>query len=430
MAERKPVACSTDTPRLLVLGGNRYNVPSIHRARESGFHVIVADRNPAAPGLAAADVGLAIDILDIEGLTETCRRHGVDGVVSLADVGVRSGAELAERFGLATIGRDAAARATSKAAMREAWAGLGPYSTRFRVASNTREALAAVDELAEFPLIFKPDRSFGGSRGVSRIENRDQVGRAFEFATREGLAGTSALIERFLVGSEHSCEVLIDGDRTSVLCIGRKIKSNLPYRVDISVQYPAPLSGQREARVADMCDKAIKALGLTTGTAHIEFVYTSDGPVLMELGARCGGGHTAQIASHVSGVDEFVEACRMACGSAPIGFEPTARRGADYRFLILPPGRIKTITYPDEVKDHPAVFDMDLTVESGDEILPLRTTAGRAGFAVIFSTGLEEASAQADWVCRNVIATYREGSTASAYTAADILEGTGSNDQN
>ncbi len=413
-----------EQPRLLVLGGNRYNVPSIRRARQVGFRTAVADRNPEAPGLDLADAGWAIDILDIEGLAAACRRHGgIDGVVAMADLGVRPGAELAGRLGLATIGREAAARATSKAAMRRAWTRLGAFSTRFRSVRTEAEAFRAVDEMAELPLIFKPDRSWGGSRGVRRVATRDQVAAAFEFAIRGGLPGTAVVIERFLEGSEHSCEVLIHGGRTSLLCVGQKVKSPYPYRVDISVQYPATLGEEQEARVAEMCDRAVSALGLTTGVAHVEFVYTAEGPVLMELGARCGGGHTPQIAHHVSGVDELAEFCRMACGMAPERFEPLARRGADYRFLVFPPGRITAVTLPKAVREHPAVFDLDVTLRLGNELGPLRTTAGRPGFAVVFGASLEEVSERADWVCRKVVATCDDGSTAHALTAADFLPG-------
>lgn len=409
--------------RVLILGGNRYNVPSIDAARRAGFVALVADRNPDAPGLNAADVGLAIDIVDVDALMEAIQGHGgVDGIVSTAEVGVQPAAELSARLGLPSITREAASRATSKALMRRHWADLGGFSTDFAVVRTEEEACRAVAELGGFPLIVKPDRSFGGSRGVSRARRIDQLHEAFAFATARGLPGTQVVIERFLVGSEHSCEVLIDGDETSVLCIGQKVKSRYPYRVDASVQYPAPLSPQQEEGVGDMCHRAIAALGLTRGVAHIEFVHTERGPVLMELGARCGGGHTPIIARHVSGVDEFVEYCRLACGLRPERFVPRARRGADYRFLVFPPGRLAEICIPEEVREHPAVFDVDITLQPDDEIHPLRTTADRAGFAVVLGSTLEEVTELADWVCRTVTVTYVDGSTAHAYTLTSFLE--------
>src|SRR5271165_6441522 len=120
--------------RILILGGGRYNVPSIHAAREAGFLTLVADRNPAAPGLKAADHALPIDLSDCESLTHAVAQYGgVDGVVSMAEVGVRAAANISARLGLPSISEEAAANATSKAAMRRYWQGIGRYSTDFEV---------------------------------------------------------------------------------------------------------------------------------------------------------------------------------------------------------------------------------------------------------------------------------------------------------
>src|SRR4029077_13499385 len=128
-------------------------------------------KNPHAPGLGAADHALPIDLNDCESLTQSVtERGGVDGVVSMAEVGVRAAANISVRLGLPSISEDVAANATSKAAMRRNWQRLCKYSTGFEVVATKDEALHAVDKLKRFPLIFKPDRSFGGSRGVTRVE--------------------------------------------------------------------------------------------------------------------------------------------------------------------------------------------------------------------------------------------------------------------
>src|SRR5215471_17154259 len=77
--------------RILILGAGRYNVPSIRAAREAGFFTVVADRKADAPGLTAADKPLAIDLNDCDSLIEAIHQlGGIDGVVSMAEVGVRA----------------------------------------------------------------------------------------------------------------------------------------------------------------------------------------------------------------------------------------------------------------------------------------------------------------------------------------------------
>jgi biotin carboxylase len=401
--------------RILILGGGRYNVPSIRAAREAGFVTVVADKNPDAPGLTVADYPLAIDLSDCESLTHAVEDNGgVDGVVAMAEVGVRAAANISTRLGLPSISQETAANATSKAAMRRLWQTIGKYSLDFEVVSELTGARAAAERLGRFPLIFKPDRSFGGSRGVTRVDRVEDVANAFHAAQSGGLADSDVVIEHCVEGSEHSAEVLIWGGKTSVLCIGQKIKSLPPYRVDVSVQYPAQLTAAQEASVADMCRHAVSSLGLTQGVAHVEFGFTSDGPVLFELGARCGGGHTPQIAHHVSRVNEFVEACRMACGLPPDQFEPSRRSGADYRFLVFAPGVVNRVTIPEALMTDKRILDVGVTVKSGDEIRELRSTSERAGFLVATGEALQEAAARADRGCREISIRYADGTTRHA----------------
>jgi len=407
--------------KLFILGGNRYNVPGIRAARQAGFFTLVVDRNPQAPGLDAADVGLPIDVFDYEALREAIRRYGgVDGVMSMAEAGVRPAAYLSHGLKLPSIAQEAAENATSKAAMRRRWARIGQYSTDFRVVSVEEQVYQATEQLEYFPLVFKPDRSFGGSRGVSRVENKDQVQKAFQFAKSGGLPNSDVVIERSLNGTEHSAEVLIWRGRTSVLCVARKVKSSYPYRVDTSVQYPARLSSSQQAVVVDMCHQAVTTIGLTQGAAHIEFVYTRSGPVLLELGARCGGGHTPQIAHHVSGVNEFIEACRICCGIAPTQFSPTASRAADYRFLIFPPGKLAQVRIPDSVRSHKDILDVGVTLEPGEDIRSLQSTSERAGFVISLSEDYQAAVDLADWACGEISVEYDDGSFAHAYQLKDF----------
>src|SRR5690349_2727695 len=127
--------------RILILGAGRYNVPSIRAAREAGFFTVVADRKADAPGLTAADKPLAIDLNDCDSLIAAINQlGGIDGVVSMAEVGVRAAASISSRLGLPSISEQSAANATSKAAMRRCWQSLLDYSTEFEVAASPEQA--------------------------------------------------------------------------------------------------------------------------------------------------------------------------------------------------------------------------------------------------------------------------------------------------
>jgi len=218
--------------------------------------------------------------------------------------------------------------------------------------------------------------------------------------------------------------VLIYEGRTSVLCVGQKVKTRPPYRVDISVYYPAQLTPQQEESVFRMCTTAVQAIGLTRGAAHVEFAFTEDGPLLFELGARCGGGHTPVIAHAASGVEEFVEVCRMACGDAPVQFQPFQQLGVDYRFLMFPSGRVHSVNIPDKVRTHPEIIDVEITLKSGDDILPIHNTSHRSGFVVSRGRDRREAIELANWASEQLSVSYSDGST-SHPLPLDLPQGVG-----
>jgi len=161
---------------------------------------------------------------------------------------------------------------------------------------------------------------------------------------------------------------------------------------------------------------------LTQGVAHVEFAFTDRGPVLFELGARCGGGHTPQIANHVSGVNEFVEACRMAFGMTPNQFHPTRRAGADYRFLVFATGIVKEVTIPETLRGDRNIVDVGVTLRPGDTIRSLRSTVERAGFVVSIGETLEEAVERADDACRQISIRYADGTTSQACELQPLQE--------
>ena len=385
---------------------------AINEAKIAGFIVYVADANPNAPGFEIADVKIHTDITSADAVYEAVQNYPINGIVSMAEAGVLTGAILNEKLKLGGINSQTAKIATSKALMRQHWKDTG-FSLEIRVVTNYEEALAATDELNYFPLILKPDKTYGGSRGVSKINNKTELLKAFEFAKSNGM-NELVVIEHCTDGEEFSCEVLVTDSTAHLLCIGQKIKSPVPYRVDYSVQYPAQITDTDLDKVKKMVQLATQQLGIKNGVAHIEFALTANGPRLFELGARCGGGHTALIAKHVSGVNEFIEYANIACGTKPTIDPFKKNKGADYRFIIFEPGEIEAIEVSDEIKKHKGVYDLVVHVKAGDWVKELRTTSQRCGAVITFCDHLEEAAKLADWVCDNIHITYKGGKKSKA----------------
>jgi biotin carboxylase len=398
--------------QLLILGGGILNIKTIEDVKSKGFYVHVADGNAQAPCFAVADNAIHVDITDPEKVFDRVKDLKLAGIVSMAEVGVTTCAWLNEKMNLHGLSRQTAALATSKVGMRNSWADI-PYSVRYRVCTTFKEMEAAFEDLGKLPLIIKPDKTYGGSRGVSKIISKEELAKAFEYAKSSG-QNDKVIIEECAEGGEYSCEVLVHQGNATVLCIGGKVKSPLPYRVDCSVEYPARIDPEMRAEISKMVQQATHKIELTNGVAHVEFAITEDGPRLFELGARCGGGHTPMIAMHVSGVNEFLEYVHTACGF-PVQLNLLEnQRGAIYRFIIFEPGEVLKVEISKEVFEEKAVYDLVLDVKEGDVIAELKSTSQRSGACIIFSEDFDNAKRIADWVCKNIHITYSDGSKKTA----------------
>jgi biotin carboxylase len=389
--------------RVLVLGASRYYARSIRTVHEMGCEVVAIDRNPAAEGFAAADHHEAVDITDAEGVVGVARRYRVDAVLPLNDFGVPAAAAAVEALNLIGIDRATAARATSKSLMRGAWDAAGVPNPGWRLVRTLREAEQAASELASWPLIVKPDDSRGGaSRGVKVIHRLAELPEAL--AQAQAIYGTAAcVIEEFLEGVEHSVETVTVSGTPHVIAVSDKVKTPLPWRVDKSVDYPTRLEGEALDRLHAVVKRAVEALGITAGAAHVELCTTADGPKLFELGARCGGGGTPDpIVPYVSGVEVLKEVVRVSLGDAPKQLTPTQNRGCSYRFLTPPPGRLREVRGLDEVRAWPGILDCDVLAAPGDRILEVQAGAARAGFVIAGGPTRAAAVALADRAERHI----------------------------
>ncbi|MBU1097722.1 MAG: ATP-grasp domain-containing protein [Bacteroidetes bacterium] len=376
--------------KLLILGASFSYIGSIIAAKEMGLKVLVTDRNPKAPGLKYADLPLSIDIIDIEGCLEAAKKYNIDGIIAVNDFGVMTAAHVAEAMQLPGIPVDIAKICTNKYLMRKTWESAGLPSIKFRRVSNLEEAQAAVNDLG-FPLIIKPcDSRGGGSRGVQYIDENSDLDSVFSFANGF-YKDNDLIIEEFVTGLEHSSEVIITEGKPHIIAISDKVKSTLPFRVDDTILYPTIETGKRLEQIEWAIKESIKAIGIRDGVAHVELSMTDSGPVLFEIGARCGGGAPAPLVPYLTGVQQFQEAARIAVGEKPIFTKPLYNKGCVIKFYYPEPGIVREISGIEQVEGVKGVLSFALFAEIGSLIKSLRTCSDRAGMVITGAETREEA---------------------------------------
>lgn len=386
---------------ILVLGAGFYNRRVFAQIREIGFRVVAADRNPDAPGFAFVDQAEAVDITNPEGILEVARRHRVDGVMPINDFGVPTAAFVTQALGLPGVTPETAEAATDKGVMRDHWKRAGLAIPRYRVIRSLEEAKTAVAELG-FPLVMKPTNSGGGGRGVSVLSSDEDVEWAYQFALPHIRHG-AIIVEEFLDGTEMTIEGLSYQGNTRILAMSDKYKPPLRYRVATALNYPALFPQETLDQVEELVVRAVAALGIRTGASHTEVIVTPEGPKLVEMGARPGGGHIfSEIVREVTGINMVQELSKIVTGQEP-DLEPKWRRGCVYRFFNPPAGVVRAITGVEEARALPGVVDLGIVRKPGDVIGDLANSFERSGLAVVSGADRTEAIARADEVERTVV---------------------------
>jgi biotin carboxylase len=365
---------------VLILGGSQCNKQLIETAQEAGYEVVVTDQNEDAVGLSLADTGVAVDITDVDGTLSVAREHDVDAVIPINDFGVRTAAAVASELGLPGLPPDVAETCTDKAAMRRRWDETEQPQPSFFVTDTLeagRDALADLD----VPVICKPAKSRGGSRGVSIVRDRDRFDEAYEFAATAFDDDPRVVVENCVTGSEHSIDLIVVDGEAHPIAISDKEKSPPPYRVDESVIYPTEHENRDE--IARVAAEATLALRIEDGPAHVELAMTDEGPKLFEIGARIGGCATADpIIPALTGIEYFLEVVKQATGHEPDQLTPTYRRGVTYRFLTAESGTVESVTGLEAVRAMDGVCECQVWVSPGDEISGVQVGGDRCGSVV------------------------------------------------
>lgn len=376
----------------MILGASRYYLKSIVAAKQAGYFVIALDKNPQAEGFCAADIGIVCDIINYDDVLKISRQYNIDGIVPVNDYGIPTAAYVAEKMNLPGISRHTALLATNKEEMRKEWIKKGVPCPRVEVVYHEREAFLAVEKVG-LPCVFKPAHGIGGgSRGVVVVNSALEINAAFKFA-QSFYEDKAILVESYIDAEiEHSAEVIVQDGIPHIIAIADKIKTPLPYRVDKNVVYPTVLQGERLQSLQEHIKAAVLALNIHIGAAHVELATTANGPVLFELGARCGGGGTPEpIVPYVTGVQEFVEVVRILCGDRAVNLVPKYSKGCNYHFLLPEPGIVKCVEGISSVESMEEILDVEVFVKPGERIVPVKVGAERSGFIIAGGVTRDEA---------------------------------------
>jgi biotin carboxylase len=140
---------------------------------------------------------------------------------------------------------------------------------------------------------------------------------------------------------------------------------------------------------------AVEAVGVREGPSYTQVRLGPDGPRVMEVAARLGGGHDAELCEAALGVDLNGAAIDVALGRAPGNAVLQGGRceagGACVAFLVPPPGVLRAVEGMEEAAALPGVRWVRIYRRPGWRFGPLRRGADRAGAVLAVADSRDEA---------------------------------------
>ena len=389
---------AADTKRLLVLGAGAGQLGLLEAARARGLFVVAVDRNPAAPGFRFADRRAIISVEDEPQIDRLASAEHVDGLIAPGiDWPVAIAARIAERQVLPhPIDPATAVLATSKLRQRERFVEAGVPHPRHVVCSTVDEARSAAADFG-YPCVVKaPDRQ--GQKGLVLVRRRRQLADAFALALGESRSNV-VLVEELVPGREVTVNAFSVAGRFTPLTVTDRIVAEPPaFGVALAHVWPSSLSPDEVGGAVEAARQAAAALGVEDGPTYTQVVVGERGSHVVELAARLGGGHDAELCEAVLGVDLNGLALASALGE-PVDEErlrPVTRAGGGCtRFLVPEPGRLVGVEGLDEALSVEGVAWAVAYPEPGTVLGPLRRGSDRAGAVRAVGSSREEAVARA-----------------------------------
>lgn len=271
------------------------------------------------------DVILAVSYL--------ARTHPITRIVALDDSDVETAAALREHMRLPGLDASHARLFHDKLAMRVRAREAGIPVPAF-VPILTHRWIEDYMRDVPPPWLLKP-RSEASTVGITRIEQPDDLWRQLETL---GDRQSFHLLERYLPGAVCHVDALVL-DSTLIFAEAHQYARpplDVFHQGGIAMTRTLPRDGEDAHALIDLCQRVVRAFGMPAGAVHMEFIKSqADGQIaFLEVGARVGGAHIAEMVEAATGINLWREWARLELAPNRQEYHLPERR-ADYAGVII-----------------------------------------------------------------------------------------------
>ncbi|MER7763543.1 ATP-grasp domain-containing protein [Streptomyces sp. NPDC097619] len=244
---------------------------------------------------------------DLAATVRALRGLGVTEVVAAAESGVLLADELSAALGVPGNLPELSLARRDKTLMQRAVREAGLAAAEDRTSASPEEVADWVRERGVWPVVLKPVLS-AGTDNVFICHDPEEVAAAhaaiMSSEDRYGRPNTVVLAQQFLAGAEHYVNTVSRDGTHRVVEVWRYHKRLVDGHSIYDYEDLLPLDEPGAARVTSYVRAVLDALGIRNGAGHTEVMLTPGGPVLIESGARLGGGQMPELLTRCTGADQ------------------------------------------------------------------------------------------------------------------------------
>lgn len=243
----------------------------------------------------------------------------------------------------------------------------------------------------KFPAVVKPTR-LSGSRGVIRVDAVEELDKTVDRVnsiirhSKMDTAGINLLLERYLEGSEHALEVIMDKGVIKVLAIFDKPDPLVgPYFEETIYITPSCLSPETRMEFQRQVEFVCQQAGIMNGPVHAEARVHCDTVTLLEVAPRSIGGSCGKVLRHALGMSLEELILRHALGDVMPEIDHSGPAAGVMMLPVPVAGIYNGIDGIEEVLAVPGIETVEVSARPGDRVSPLPEESTYLGF--VFASG-------------------------------------------
>lgn len=357
--------------KLLLLGGLKYLIPVIEKAKNSGYHVITCDYLPENIAHKFSDEYHNINILDKKAILNLAKKLRIDGIMSFAvDPGVLTAAYVSDKMGLLSPGPYKSIEILQNKGMFRDFLRENNFNVpNSKSYSDIRKALEEFD--FKLPVIVKPVDS-AGSKGVSKVNTKNDLEEAIIYAVKSSPTKTF-IIEDYLEGKGFASDTdcfSVNGSLDFITFSNQRfdLKAPNPYAPS-GFTWPSTMSEDNQGYLQKELRRLISLLGMKSSIYNIEVRLATNGrPYIMEVSPRGGGNRLSEMIEIATGVDLISHNIKAAMGEEVESLSAPQYKTNLGQFILHSnkAGVFKEVIIDPKIQKN--VVELDLWVKRNDRI--------------------------------------------------------------